>query len=243
MKISKIEQVKNNYFSKIYFTFVYNEESHKANADFSFTAPIEGFLHNFKITNSNDEEIPVESFPSWFIEKISNEAFEYIQKENDFINYHRTGDIPSSAYGDHKIDYRIEQYPKLILTFEDKQGEAIEFRKTGEKLKYVKKVDGEILRDENGNAIYLSEDEMKAKNLHLEDTCIVAFNSKQESVALASDEFGADGIWVNQDYQNRGIGLKILELFRNQFSEYRKMGQMTDAGRQLARAFFRKQNI
>ena len=243
MKILKIEQPQDQYYSRIYYEFIHNEEKHSGVADFSFTAPQDDFLKNHQIMNSNQEEIPASSFPAWLIEKLNNFAFDYIQKENEFINYHRTGDIPSSTYNDYLINYDISNYPKIISTFEDKKGEIIEFRKTGEKLKYVKKKDNQIVRNKYGDALYLSDEEMAEKGLHTEDTCIVAFNSNGESVALASDEFGADGIWVNENYKARGIGLAILELFRSQFSDSRKMGQMTDAGRQLARAYFRRKNL
>jgi len=243
MKIVKIDQPQTQYYSKMYYEFIYNEQKHNGVADFSFTAPQDSFLKNHQIVNANQEEISISSFPAWLMDKLNDLAFDYIQKENEFINYHRTGDIPSSSYGDFAINYEISNYPKIMSTFEDKAGEIIEFRKTGEKLKYVKKENNEISRDKDGNAIYLSDKEMIEKKLHLEDTCIVAFNSKGESVALASDEFGADGVWVNENYKSRGIGLQILSLFRSQFADSRKMGQMTDAGRQLARAYFRRKNL
>ena len=81
---------------------------------------------------------------------------------------------------------------------------------------------------------------MKEKNLNIYNTSIVAFNEKEESVGLASDEFGADGIWVNKDYQRRGIGVELLKYFREQFPEDRKIGQMTSQGMDLVSAYFHK---
>lgn len=88
--------------------------------------------------------------------------------------------------------------------------------------------------------MYLNEEEMKNKKLNLYNTSVVAFNEKEESVGLASDEFGADGIWVNESYQRRGIGTELLKYFREQFPEDRKIGQMTSQGMELVSSYFHK---
>ena len=83
---------------------------------------------------------------------------------------------------------------------------------------------------------------MIAKNLPLTSTTILAFNEKERNVGIASDEFGADGIWIKSNYQKRGIGVVLLETFRSQFPETRKIGQMTEVGVRLVRSYFRSKN-
>jgi ribosomal protein S18 acetylase RimI-like enzyme len=168
--------------------------------------------------------------------------------EDEFMKYHNTGFIPSNAYdGYQKADglnwIKKDKYPILHSSkqFGDK---TIEFKQSGEKNKYVKTSpdkDGwdEILRDEKGNAIYLSDEEALEKGYKLYDTSIVAFDGDL-AIGLASDEWGADGIWVIGTYQRLGIGLYLLSEFRKQFPESRKIGQMTNAGDSLSRAYFRK---
>ena len=161
-----------------------------------------------------------------------------------FIANHCTGKIPSSTYSDSIKERSITDYPKLIKALTLNSGEILEFRQSGEELKYVLKNDKEnIVRDSNGLALYLNKDQMIDKGLNLYDTSIVVFNSSKKSIALASDEWGADGIWVNKDYQCQGIGTELLSEFRKQFKESRKMGQMTDAGIELARSYYRKSII
>lgn len=177
--------------------------------------------------------------------KIINNIFQIIQsefkKELEFIQHHLTGTIPESAYRENIIEYDIKAYPRVIDTYITPMGEKIELRQSDEKLKYVKKnEEGDIIRDEKGLALFLTEEEMDQKGYNKYSTTILAFNEQEKSIGLASDEWGADGIWVNQDYQKQGIGLTLLTAFRKQFPESRIMGQMTYAGRNLARSFFRK---
>lgn len=173
-----------------------------------------------------------------YINPLLQEAFD---KENEFIRSHYTGHIKSDSYKNYVIDYTIDQYPKELLTFTDKPGEDITLRQSGIKNMYTKTDEqGEICRDKNtGLALYLSDEEIEKKGLNVYQTSIVAFNSLNKSVGLASDEWGADGIWVNPDYQGRGIGLALLTEFRKQFKSSRQMGQMTDAGITLARSYYR----
>ena len=50
---------------------------------------------------------------------------------------------------------------------------------------------------------------------------------------------GADGVWVLDEYQSKGVGLELLTEFRKQFKEERRMGQMTPVGEKLARKYYR----
>lgn len=177
------------------------------------------------------------------LKQVFNEFKLELEKEKEFLSFHKTGTIRDDHYSDIEIRDNLDRYPILLKQFEDKSGEIIELRQTGQKNKYVKKDDSdEILRDSNGNCLYLSEDEMNKKGLALFDTTIGAFNSKGQRIGYASDEFGADGVMVNSAYQKRGIGLELLIEFRKQFSDDRKMGQMTSLGVKLAKSYFKKTN-
>lgn len=216
-----------------------------------FIDDLNKFIKNLKISLDEDQ-VELDSFSVEDKSKIISSIFEEVKlfktKEIEFLNYHNTGIIPSDAYSNRDETYdepynQIDRYPILVKEFFDKTGEKIQLRKKDEKLKYVKKnKDDEILRDTNGNCLYLSDEEMIAKNLPMTSTTILAFNEKEKSVGIASDEWGADGIWIRSSYQKRGIGVVLLETFRSQFPESRKMGQMTIQGIKLVRSYFRSKN-
>lgn len=172
----------------------------------------------------------------------------WMASEEDFMDYHKTGHIPSSAYEKYKKPEGLSwlkkaNYPVLYATkqFKDK---TIEIRQSGEKNKYVKHTepdaDGftDILRDSQGMAIMMSDEEIEQKGYNLYETSMVAFDG-DIAVGLASDEWGADGIWVTQPYQRLGIGLYLLTEFRKQFNSSRKLGQMTQEGQELSKAYYR----
>lgn len=86
----------------------------------------------------------------------------------------------------------------------------------------------------------LTPEEVKEKGLPETETTVVALNEAGEPIGWASDEFGSDGIWVVDEYQRKGIGTELLDLFRSQYASDRQLGQMTDAGAELARAYHRR---
>ena len=96
-------------------------------------------------------------------------------------------------------------------------------------------------RDPNGELIYKTDEEVLAQGSQLYEVSIVAFDG-DNAIGLASDEWGTDGIWVVDDYQKMGIGVYLLTELRKNFPKDRKMGQMTDAGSQLARSYYRNLN-
>lgn len=171
----------------------------------------------------------------------SMNPWEMTQKE--FIAYHKTGFIRSDAYQQYSksLDYvKKDKYPVIysVKKFGDK---TIEFRKSGEKLRYCKIAgeDREILRDENGLAVYLTDEEIKEKGLLLFDASIAAFDGDQ-AIGLASDEWGTDGIWVIEDYQHLGIGTYLLTELRKQFKPERRIGQMTTAGWNMSKSYHKR---
>lgn len=181
---------------------------------------------------------------NWYrLSKSFEEPWTLTQEE--FLGYHNTGFIPSDFYKDCEDISGLswlgpkDKYPILysIKRFGDKD---IEFRKTGRRLRYVKVDEREnIVRDSNGMAIMMNEEEMKQHGLPLEDTGITAFDGNTV-IAFASDEFGTDGIWVAKPYQGLGIGTYLTIEFRKQFSAKRRMGQMTNAGYNLAKSVHKR---
>jgi len=167
------------------------------------------------------------------------------QGEYEFIKYHKTGHIREGTYEQYEKDLswiKKSENPVLYKTVEIKDGEKLELRKSGQKLKYVKTDgSGEIVRDKNGMALYQSDAEIKKKGLPIYDTDIVAFNKKGEAVGYAGNEFGATGVYVLKKYQNKGLGLILLSEYRNQVKPERKLGQMTPSGERLARKYYRTQ--
>ena len=109
--------------------------------------------------------------------------------EDAFIDYHKTGHISEDAYTTNDMSWiKREEHPifrkKIQLN-----GEEIELRKSGEKLQYVKTdPKGEIVRDNEGNALYLSDEEMNQRNLPLYDTTITAFKN-DDAIGYSSNEW------------------------------------------------------
>lgn len=200
-----------------------------------FTLSQENSFEECEITGSTVQVSQEEKLKTL---KVLQPEITKIVNEEAFVSYHYTGAIQEDAYQNYRIKYDKEQYSLLIKEVQDNQGKLIELRKTGEKLKYVKWVDNEIARDELGLALMRTDDEILADNLPLYDTAIVAFCG-DESVGLVADEFGSDGVWVNPEFQRRGIGTILITEFRKQFSDSRKMGQMTAAGIKLARSYYK----
>jgi len=161
------------------------------------------------------------------------------------MNYHRTGFIPSNAYDNFSNANGISwlgsksEYPILHSRkqFEDM---VIEFRQEGTKNKYVREDEnGDIIRDKNGLAVYMSNEEINENGLPFYDTLIVAFDGDMP-IGFASDEFGTDGIWVIEDYQGLEIGTYLLKSLREQFKPERRIGQMTNAGYNMSISLHRE---
>jgi GNAT superfamily N-acetyltransferase len=167
------------------------------------------------------------------------------KSESAFLRYHNTGYIDSEAYHYNTIEslswQRPEEHKIIVKTLTTTKGK-IQLRKSDEKLKYVRHdAGGDMERDpKTGLALYMSDEEISAKKLPKTDTSIVAYNEKNQAVGFASNEWGADGVWVIDEYQRLGIGVNLLSELRAQFPPTRKIGQMTDAGYALAKAYYRR---
>jgi GNAT superfamily N-acetyltransferase len=162
-----------------------------------------------------------------------------------FLDHHCTGYIPSNAYNDYRTSDGInfikenkysEPYQEIELN-----GKLYNIRRDPSPLQYAKwgpktftfgndSWEGEdIVRDENGMAVMLTDEEMQAKGLPTRSQDLAAFH-EGKPVGFAADEFGATGVWVVDDHQGNGLGMHLLREFRKNSPHLSKMGQMTDAG-------------
>ena len=166
-----------------------------------------------------------------------------------FLKHHYTGHIGSNAYRKYQAEGGLEwlgsksKYP--ILLHQGKYGPFdVEFRQLGEILKYCKQdANGKLVRDEQGDIIYMTPDEIKASGSPEKDTMIVAFVN-DKPIGFASNEFGAVGVWVEGPYQHVGIGTDLMDMHIEQRPTVKagigKIGQATDAGISLMKAYHRK---
>lgn len=172
------------------------------------------------------------------------------QQEDDFLAHHYTGYIPSTAYKNYEKEGGLswlgnKSKYKVLLDKKQHGNYEVEYRQTGDRNMYVKYDEKTLspLRDANGELVYLSPEEVKAGDYPEFDTGIVAFID-DKPIGLASNEFGAVGIWVEGPYQKLGIGTELLEKHIEQRPRVKrgiaKIGQMTDSGQMLTRAYFRK---
>lgn len=186
------------------------------------------------------------------IYRIAQEKDPSKMTEEEFMDYHNTGYIRENAYDSYKTVEGLkwlkkENFP-ILHSVKQFGGKTIEFRQSGDKNQYGKTTtpdkEGwtEYLRDERGNIINLTDEEIKEKGYQLYETTIVAFDG-DIAIGFASDEFGADGIWVVEAYRRQGIGLYLLTELRKYYDSSRKMGQMTNSGNQLARAYYKRLKV
>lgn len=169
--------------------------------------------------------------------------------KEDFLKHHYTGYIPSHAYNDYKDVKGLSWlgkkslYPKVI--HKGRYGPYdVEFRKDNNKLKYLKRdADGKVVKNANGEAEYMTPQDIQSANLPDDGSAIVAFVD-DTPVGFASNEFGAVGVWVAEPYQKFGIGTDLLDFhmgFRPDIHAKKgKIGQMTVAGQQLAKKYYDK---
>lgn len=178
------------------------------------------------------------------IKKEKTKSPEEIDKD-EFLRHHYTGYIPSTAYSRSEKEGGLSwlgdksKYP--ILLDKGQYGPfEVEFRQTGNRNDYVKHDDLHIARDNKGHAIMMTPDEIAAEELPVYDETIVAFVN-DKPIGLASNEFGAVGIWVEGPYQKQGIGLALLDKHIEQRPRVKsgkaKLGQMTNAGISLTKKY------
>jgi hypothetical protein len=172
----------------------------------------------------------------------------YEGDKHAFMKHHYTGHISSDAYRNYEKEGGLgwlgtkEKYPKVIAT--GKYGNFdVEFRQSGEKLKYYKRSGDDYARDEKGELVPMSPEEIRAENLPEECTSVVAFVG-DKPVGFASNEFGAVGVWVEGPYQKSGIGTELMDLHIQQRLTFKtkkgKIGQMTISGQSMTAKYYDK---
>lgn len=166
--------------------------------------------------------------------------------EKEFLDYHHTGHIRSDAYEQYRTSEGLDfiskdRYP-IFLRKVKINNQDIEIRAEQEKLRYAKKdADGEYIRDEKGMVVFTTEQENIENNLPTFLYSIAAFVD-ENPIGFVSDEWGATGVFVVNKYQNLGIGSILLHEFMrlNPHRKTRRLGQMTSAGVNLARKYYRQ---
>ena len=180
------------------------------------------------------------------IKKISTED-EHEQEKEKFLRYQRTGYIPDDTYKRYETNGGLSwlgnknKYP-IVLGVEHFNNYTVEFRQNDVNSQYVKTDDsGNIGRDESGNVIMMTKDEIIEKGLPLKETTIVAFINDQP-IGHASNEFGTVGVWVEKRYQGLGIGTALMEKHIEQRPDIQskkyKIGQMTQSGEGMTKAYY-----
>jgi hypothetical protein len=161
----------------------------------------------------------------------------------DFMFLHQTGWIPDGKFKFYRSLQSLQwlgtplDRPILIDSYRIAD-RTLECRQSGERLAYCSlDVNGDIRRDERGNAIDMTWEEIQAKDLAPYDRTIVAFDGGMP-VGFVSDEWGAVGVWVAVPYQRLGIGTRLVRLYWDA-DPRSQLGQMTNAGMALARAVHR----
>jgi 2'-5' RNA ligase len=100
----------------------------------------------------------------------------------------------------------------------------------------------DYVRDEHGDLVYLTPEEMKAKGLSPTTYTVGAFVG-DKAVGYAGDEFGASGVYMARGYQHHGLGLALLKTYlekSGRLAKGRQIGQMTNAGENVVRALHRQ---
>lgn len=160
-----------------------------------------------------------------------------------FMELHCTGYIDAQVYAGYGEVQSFRwlgppsQRPRLRGVVKTRHGD-VELRQSDRRLFYVaRNADGERLRNAQGLAIYMSEQEAAARCLPLYDEVIVAFLA-DTPIGYVSNDWGAVGAWVAERYQRCGIGTQLVHLHL-QGRPAAQLGRMTPAGMALARAVHR----
>jgi hypothetical protein len=153
---------------------------------------------------------------------------EYLDLVNSKKEYH-----PSSAYdvSVKELNWvKKESYPQLLKRIK-LNGLYFEFRIKSEELKYVKRdpQGNNIMKDEEGNIIYLSPEEIKLSGKTPAEYSIAVFDEDGDCVAKSGDEWGAMLIQVAGEYRGFGLGTILGQLARK-FEPSKTSGGFTAAG-------------
>ena len=161
-----------------------------------------------------------------------------------FHEYHRTGNIDGNPYSRYTDDpdglnwLKPESFDIPIKTFE-RNGKNYEIKAEQEELKYCKRDDNdEFVRDSNGELVYLTLDEMKAKGYPPFGYTLALFHDNK-IIGFAGDEFGASGVYLQKPYQGQGLGSLLLHEYlkiSGRLQKGKKIGQMTSWGSNMIKS-------
>lgn len=183
--------------------------------------------------------------PSIFDKLMSKQAarnFPWEVTQNEWMKQQNTGFIPSHTYESYVSSYAKEKdlnkYP-ILLDTKNFAGKDIQFRQKDEPLRYVDHdQEGNILRDEQGELVYLTDQALQEADVPTKDDTIHIFDGNVR-IGHVGDSFGATELFVDKNYQNKGIGSYALKLFLSKYPtrahKPRHLGQMTNAGDSTAR--------
>ena len=187
------------------------------------------------------ERIPL---MNWFKKILAQTQEPWQMSNKDFLNHHYTGYIQSRAYDQYNTSEGIsyikkENYKELYSTL-NIDGNVVEIRRNITPLKYCKQ-DAEgwtNLRGPDGEIIYLTPEEIREKGYREIENDLAAFIGDRP-IGFASNEWGATGVWVVQEFQRKGLGTYLLREFRKINPQMKELGQMTDAGINMTRKWHR----
>lgn len=155
----------------------------------------------------------------------------------EFLQHHYTGYINSNAYQDYEkpngLSWQKPEEFNIFIKNIDRNNMHFELKMRKDINYYCKKdQNGEIMRDEKGDAVYLTPEEIDAKGYEKYDITVgLIYNGKV--VGFAADEFGASGVYLEQEFQGMGLGTLLMYEYLKQtqrLNSGRKIGQMTNKG-------------
>ncbi|MBK6942490.1 MAG: hypothetical protein IPH13_20130 [Planctomycetes bacterium] len=159
--------------------------------------------------------------------------------QREFLRKSITGHIGSRAYENYEKDgglswVPLSKYTEPLGSIDTANG-VVEFRGEAGLRRYAKRDPNDEfdwLRDDKGDIVYMSQDEIRAQGFTEKNPCVAAVHAERV-VGFASDEFGVPGIWVERAWQRKGIGMRLLELLSTRM-KIKKMGQATPAGVEMS---------
>ena len=129
---------------------------------------------------------------------------------------------------------KLEKEYNLINTIKHGSEYIKYYVNNGEKNKSDKYIkvddDGIVMRDDDGIALYMSEDEIKKAGYRERyDRSVIAVNNNQQIVGSAQDEWGCVLIYVVIEYNGVGIGKELVNFYRNYYPS-KSSGGTTSSG-------------
>jgi GNAT superfamily N-acetyltransferase len=191
----------------------------------------------------------------WYNVRLAEQRQPYAMTWTEFIDHHKTGHIPDSAYKGYKTSEGLEYitYDNFPIPYAeiDLRGKHYEIRRDDRPRRYVKwekkkfKFGDQEWEDDDiaydpvtGDALYLTDEEALAQGLPIRSFDLAAFYDGKP-VGFASDEWGATGIWVVDEHQGNGLGTYLIRELRRNNPHLKRIGQMTNAGEKMTRAYHR----